>query len=52
MEFLDVHADPRHGAARLHEVINPTSSEPVPDRHRRFLEDLLAKEIAEFESGF
>lgn len=52
MSWLGVRTDPRYGATRGREVINATTSERIPDRHRRFLEDLLATEIAEFERGF
>jgi hypothetical protein len=52
MRFLDVRADPRFGAARVHDVINSTGSAPLHDSHRCFLEDLLAREIAEFEKNF
>ena len=52
MRFIGVRADPRYGASRIRDVINATSDAPVPDRQRRFLEDLLAREIAEFERGF
>jgi len=52
MDFLGVRADPRYGASRGYKVVNATASGPIPERHRRFLEDLLAREIAEFETGF
>jgi hypothetical protein len=52
MRFLDVRADPRHGASRMRDVINVTGDQPIPDRQRRFLEELLGREIVEFERGF
>jgi hypothetical protein len=52
MRFLEIRPDPRFGASLAHEVINATGPAPIPNRHRRFLEDLLAKEIDEFERGF
>jgi hypothetical protein len=52
MRLLGVREDLRYGAARARDVINATSSERIPERHRRFLEELLAGEIAEFERGF
>ncbi len=52
LRFLGVSSDRRHIQASASEAINPTEGSAVPERHRRFLEELLAQEIASWRQKF
>jgi hypothetical protein len=52
LAFLGVSTDPRYIPADVREAVNPTAEEKVPERHRRFLEQLLSGEIARWRQSF
>lgn len=52
LAFLGVSTDPRCIPASVRQPVNPTSESKVPDRHRRFLEELLREEIASWRARF
>jgi hypothetical protein len=52
MEFLGVDADRRYFGAAVRQAVNPTAGETVPEKHRRFLEELLAADLAKLHERF
>jgi hypothetical protein len=52
LRFLGVSSEARYVPASASETINPTEGAAVPERHRRFLEQLLAEEIASWRRAF
>jgi hypothetical protein len=52
LRFLGVSDDPRFVPASVAEAVNPTAESKVPERHRRFLEELLSDEIASWRQRF
>jgi Sulfotransferase family len=52
MKFLGVAAERRYMPPSVREPINPTTESVVPERHRRFLEELLGAEIESWRREF
>jgi hypothetical protein len=52
LRFLGVSSEARYIPTSAKETINPTEGAAVPERHRRFLEDLLAEEVASWQRTF
>jgi hypothetical protein len=52
MSFLGVTSDRRYVSSAIGEAVNPTPSSQIPDRYRRFLEELLKDDIARLEQRF
>jgi hypothetical protein len=52
MRFLDVDAEERYVPRAVAASVNPTAPDKMPDRHRRFLEDLLRPDLREIEKRF
>jgi hypothetical protein len=52
MEFLGVDSDARFLGPAVREAVNPTAGDGVPERYRRFLEELLADDIRVAERRF
>ncbi|MFQ5478119.1 MAG: sulfotransferase [Candidatus Binatia bacterium] len=52
MSFLGVSSEQRYVGQLASTTVNPTGSEAIPEQHRRFLEELLADEIAETRERF
>ena len=52
LTFLGVSADACFVPPSVREAVNPTAESAVPERHRRFLEDLLGEEIREWREHF
>jgi Sulfotransferase domain len=52
MRFLGVSSERRYLAADLRAEVNPTTASAIPEQHRRFLEELLAAELAEVQERF
>ena len=52
MNFLGVRRDPRYIAAGVSEPVNPTGTSKIPEQHRRFLDDLLAPDVARLKERF
>lgn len=50
LSFLGVSTDGRYVPKSVREPVNPTSEGEVPERHRRFLERLLEREIASWRT--
>jgi hypothetical protein len=46
MSFLGVRSDRRYVGRDVRERVNPTAKSKIPDRYRRFLEDLLQADLA------
>jgi Sulfotransferase domain len=49
MSFLGVRSDPGYVSEEVREPVNPTASGEIPERYRRFLEDLLKEDIVRLE---
>ncbi|MFQ5666663.1 MAG: sulfotransferase domain-containing protein [Candidatus Binatia bacterium] len=52
MAFLGVRSDRRYVDAGVRKPVNPTSPSEIPPQHRRFLEELLAQELAHLKERF
>lgn len=52
LRFIGVSSDPRFMPPAAREEINPTAAPTVPDRHRAFLEELLADELEAWRRQF
>ena len=52
MRFLGVSSDRRYLPRAVGEPVNPTGASEIPDRYRRFLEDLLKDDIAKLQERF
>lgn len=52
MSFLGVGSDRRYIAADVAEAVNPTASSGIPERHRRFLQALLASDLNALKQRF
>jgi hypothetical protein len=52
MTFLGVTSDPRYISSEVRQPVNPTASSKVPERYRRFLEDLLHDDIGVLKQRF
>jgi hypothetical protein len=52
MAFLGVRSDLRYIGTLAREAVNPTASPKVPEQYRRFLEELLRKDIAALKERF
>ena len=49
MSFLGVTSDPRYISDEVRKPVNPTASTRIPERYRRFLEDLLKDDLMTLE---
>jgi hypothetical protein len=52
MSFLGVKRDSRYVGSSARTTVNPTSGEQIPERYRRFLEDLLGAERERLRQRF
>jgi len=52
MTFLGVRSERRYVSKEVGERVNPTGASRIPEEHRRFLEDLLAPEVAALRERF
>jgi len=52
LDFLGVSTDRRYVPNSVREPVNPTGESEVPERHRRFLERLLEREIESWRARF
>jgi hypothetical protein len=52
MAFLGVRRDRKYIGALAREAVNPTESSKIPETYRRFLEDLLRRDIETLEERF
>jgi hypothetical protein len=52
MSFLGLKRDPRFVGRSARTTVNPTSNEQIPERYRRFLEDLLGAERERMQQRF
>lgn len=52
LRFLGVPSDERYYGSLVHEAVNPAGSSRIPDKHRRYLETLLAREIEALRARF
>jgi hypothetical protein len=50
--FIGVSDSDRYVPESVAEVINPTAQSPVPEKHRLYLEGLLAEELAAWRERF
>jgi len=50
MSFLGVSSAPRYVPPEVRRPVNPTGASKIPDRYRRFLEDLLKDDIANLDA--
>jgi hypothetical protein len=50
--FLGVRAEPRYLGRTVDRPVNPTAPEPIPERYRAMLTDLLAGELEQLERRF
>jgi hypothetical protein len=47
MDFLGVRSDQRYISPEVRERVNPTAASKIPDRYRRFLDDLLQDDLTQ-----
>ena len=52
MTFLGVPSDRRYIRGDVRESVNPTGTTKIPERHRRFLDDLLADDVRALQERF
>ncbi len=52
MSFLGVTSARRYIGAEVSQPVNPTGASKIPDRYRRFLEELLREELADLRERF
>ena len=52
MSFLGVTSDERYVSSEVREPVNPTATSRIPDRYRRYLEELLRDEVADLKERF
>jgi hypothetical protein len=52
MSFLGVSSDRRYISGLAREAVNPTAASKVPERYRRFLEELLSDDIDKLRERF
>jgi hypothetical protein len=50
--FLGVRAEPRYLGRTVDRPVNPTAPEPIPERYRAMLSELLAAELEQIERRF
>jgi len=52
MDFLAVRSDRRYISREVRELVNPTAASKIPDRYRRFLDELLQDDLAALRERF
>ena len=52
MSFLGVTSNGRYVSSEVREPVNPTSTSRIPDRYRRYLEELLQDEVMDLKERF
>jgi sulfotransferase family protein len=52
MSFLGVRSDRRYIRPAVRQAVNPTGSSRIPERYRRYLEDLFAEELKSLQRRF
>jgi hypothetical protein len=52
MDFLGVRSDRRYVSRQVRERVNPTAASKIPDRYRRFLDELLQDELTRLRERF
>jgi len=52
MSFLGVSSDRRYVSDAVRQAVNPTQPSKIPERHRRFLEELLRDDAAQLRERF
>ncbi len=52
MSFLGVTSDPRYIDQSVHEAVNPTATSEVPEKYRRFLEELFTDDLEKLHRRF
>jgi hypothetical protein len=52
MDFLGVRSDPRYISPEVRERVNPTAASKIPDRYRRFLDELLQDDLTRLRERF